>query len=559
MKIFSVHLLGGASLLLFTIAPARAQITSFVNNGLVGVGEISANAVDTTGQDTIGGIFSAMAVNQNSITITTNGQGNKVYSGTLYGQCDRGLNNDDETPLYTTDFHGRLESFSFTITPATSGPDQPGNIQLTNTATELYSDFKGNPYTGYDADSISTVAANGIAGLPQSSQDSHLSLDAEGLTIAPDGTTYTSDEYGPIIYHFNTAGQLLNVIIPPAAYIPLNSSGAVDYTSASDPPSNGRIANGGFEGLSFTPDGQYLVVALQRPLVQDGGSHENSNSKPDAQNTRILEFYMTGSKAGQLAHEWYYVTHTDGNDHGRATGVSEIMALNDTQFFVLDRDTGGRGAANNNGPTFKWVVAVDTAGATDIAGTGFDQAAGTSGEVAVSYMPLSSTGTNVSGFGTVVPVSQYNLVSLIDTTSLGLPRFGQNASADWNHAKTQIMSTDDTVPEKLEGMALIPENNPASPNRFLLLVGSDNDFINSGNVLVNGTQTPGLSDSPATGQVETDNTKIYAYDLTLPGASVLIPTQPTTDSPVLPPWGLVVLAGLLVLAASRCVPRDRVA
>jgi hypothetical protein len=551
MKISSRSFFFGASFLFLSLAPASAQITSFVNNGLVGVGEINANAVDTTGLDTIGGIFSAMAFNQNSLQVTTNSQGATVYSGTLYGQSDRGLNDEDTGS--TTDFHGRLESFSISITPATGSPGAAGQIQLSNTATELYSDLKGNPLTGLDATSVSTTAANGIAGLPQSSTNNHISLDAEGLTLAPDGTTYTSDEYGPIVYHFGAAGQLVNVIIPPAAYTPI-TNGAVDYSAAADPTTSGRTANGGLEGLSFTPDGQYLVAALQRPLVQDGGSVENSNGKPIAENTRILQFYATGPKAGQLAHEYVYVLHTDGNDHGRATGLSELLALNDTQFLVLDRDSGGRGAANNNPPSYKEVVAVDTSTATDIAGTGFDQEGGTSGDVVLPTAALSPSGTNVSGFGTVVPLPEQPVVNLIDTTSTNHPQltnFGQNASADWTHDKTSILSTDDTVPEKLEGMALIPEKNLASPNHFLLLVGSDNDYINQGNILENGSQVAGLNDSTENGG-ETDNTKIYAYDVTLPGASVLIPPlPPETDTPVMPVWGLAGLAGLLLLAALR--------
>ena len=104
-----------------------------------------------------------MAFNQNSLQVTANGQGGTVYSGTLYGQSDRGLNDEDNNT--TTDFHGRLESFSLTIAPASGSPGTPGQIQLTNTAAELYSDLKGNPFTGFDATSISTVAGQRDRGI----------------------------------------------------------------------------------------------------------------------------------------------------------------------------------------------------------------------------------------------------------------------------------------------------------------------------------------------------------------------------------------------------------
>ena len=124
-------------------------------------------------------------------------------------------------------------------------------------------------------------------------------------------------------------------------------------------------------------------------LVQDGGSVENSNGKPIAENTRVLVFYAAGPNAGKVAHEYVYVLHSDSNDHGRSTGISELLALNDTQFLILDRDSGGRGAANNNAPSYKEVVAVDTAGATDLAGTAFDQQGASSGDAVLPTAALS--------------------------------------------------------------------------------------------------------------------------------------------------------------------------
>lgn len=535
------------ALLAATAVHADAQFSGYANNGLVGVGSISANAVDATGNDTIGGIFSAMAFNQSSIQINTSG-GNRIYSGVLIGQSDRGYNVDDTG--ITSDFHPRYETFSLTITPTTGSPGAEGQIQLTNNGATMYTDPKGNVFSGLDANSISTVAANGFANLPQSSSNNHLALDPEGYATAMDGSFYTSDEYGPIIYHFGANGVLLNTIVPPVAFTPI-VGGSVNYSALSDPDS-GRMANGGLEGLSITPDGQYLVAMMQKPIVQDGGKHLNSSGKTDAQNIRLLLFNLTGANAGQLAHEYVYTAHFNSGDHNKATGVSEVLALSSTKFLVLDRDTSGRGTANNNAPSYKAVVVIDTTSATDIAGTGFDKQLGASGALGLPVAALSLSGTSVSGFGTVVPVAQMDLVNLIDTTQLA--RFGQNVSADWNKNKDTIISNNNSVPEKLEGMTIIPENDPMKPNHYLLLVGSDNDYITQSGVRENGAIVPNSADTTL-GTGETCNTKIYAYDVTLPGAAVLMPAV-AAETPAMPTWGLILLGVLLTAAAAtKLLPR----
>ncbi len=431
---------------------------------------------------------------------------------------------------------------------------------FTNTACTLYHDPAGNLLTGLDASSISTVAANGIAGLPASPIDNHISLDAEGLAFAPDGSHYTSDQYGPFIYHFDAMGNLLNVIEPPAAYIPI-TNGHADFTSITDPTTSGRMANSGLEGVTVTPDGKYLVAIMQRPLRQDGGNSTNSKQKPNGQNVRMLVFSATGPNVGQLLHEYVYCCRTfDTGDKNKATGVSEILALNDTQFLVIDRDTGGRGTANNNPPTFKEVVAIDTTGATDLAGTGFDLQGDAPGALGLPVAALDTAGTSISGFGNVVPVQEFYLVNLIDVTQTR--RFGQNTNADLSTSKSSVVSDNNSVPEKLEGMALIPENDPTKPNTLILLVGSDNDYIvEDPGVWENGAFLPGSANviSANIDSGESDDTKLYAYEVTLPGASVFVVPQTPADEPTmptLPQWGLICLGVLLTAFAGRFLVRN---
>jgi hypothetical protein len=161
--------------------------------------------------------------------------------------------------------------------PGTTFPQN--QVRLANVATTPVRDQSSNNFTGFDANDTDQPAfpAAIVPVLPGSSRGFHRSLDAEGIRLTFDGTFYTSDEYGPYIYHFTRFGLLLDTIVPPAAFIPkvgsTYGSRVVNFTADSDPDS-GRRSNRGFEGLGITDHGRKLVAMLQRPLIQDGGSKD---------------------------------------------------------------------------------------------------------------------------------------------------------------------------------------------------------------------------------------------------------------------------------------------
>ncbi|MER2602712.1 MAG: esterase-like activity of phytase family protein, partial [Candidatus Competibacter phosphatis] len=84
----------------------------------------------------------------------------------------------------------------------------------------------------------------------------------------------------------------------------------------------GRVTNKGMEGLAVTPNGKLLVGIMQANLEQD-----------DTGNLRIVTI---DTRTGET-HEYAYLL-TDGS------GVSEILAVNDHQFLVGERD--GKGMAD---------------------------------------------------------------------------------------------------------------------------------------------------------------------------------------------------------------------
>jgi hypothetical protein len=263
--------LAAAGLLL----PLTPQAQPLVNLGLVGVGHLSGDSFDQLGTnvDTLGGVFSGMWLVPGSISKV----GNTFY-GTIIGLPDRGFGDG------LRDYHPRIEQLRFSLTPHYgTGPAPQNQISITNTGTLLLSQ-NGNLFTGALPDDTNEMnfpksLATGVGG-------GKWSLDPEGIVVVPDGSFYVSDEYGPFVYHFGINGQLADVLVPPAAYIPRRGPvypRVIDYNVTINPTNeSGRYNNRGLEGLTLTPDGKKLVTVIQSPLAQDG---ENRNP---SRNARIL-------------------------------------------------------------------------------------------------------------------------------------------------------------------------------------------------------------------------------------------------------------------------------
>ena len=238
-------------------------------------------------------------------------------------------------------------------------------------------------------------------------------FDPEGLRVSPHGTLFVSDEYGPFLNEFDATGNLLRSFSVPAKFL-VSKQGTED---AELPPGNssGRQPNRGMEGLAITPDGSRLYGIMQSPH-QDGAL--NGSNKRIGTNSRILEV-DAGTGATR---EFLYQLDDKG------FGLNEMLAVNDYQFLVIERDGDGGSSAK-----FKRLVLVDLAGATDISG--------------IESLP--STGTP-SG---VTPVSKTPFLDLL------APAYGLAGAS---------------FPEKIEGIAFGPDLADGS---HLLLVTHDNDFV----------------------------------------------------------------------------------
>ena len=452
---------------------------TFVNQGLQGMGRIAAGTLDFRG-DTFGA-FSGMDL----LLSTWRKNANGSYGGTLYALPDRGPNGIGQVTF--SDYAGRASAFAMTFTPYTSATNLPAvvtsqnQIGFTATGGIVFRDFNNALTTGLDANG--TTVQNGIR-FPSPATGTgagKISLDAEGIRFLKDNSFYVSDEYGANVYYFNASGALQGAILPPPALLPRDAAGNFMYTSLTDAVT-GRRFNQGLEGVAVTPDSKKLVTLLQTGTYQDTTANQQ-----DRTNTRLMIYDISQTKTPTNPIADYVLQLPVYNSTGtgapnRTAAQSELLALNDTQFLVLSRDANGLGLLNGT-IAYKSVLLIDTAGATNIAGTTFE----------TTTTPISPGGVLNS---TIRPVQQVELVNMLNATQL--TKFGENLN---NAAPTRL-----TLGEKWEGMALAPVLEESAPNDYFLFVGNDNDFLAS-NCIVGGLNCSQAVNSDA---------HMMVYRLTLP-------------------------------------------
>jgi hypothetical protein len=254
-------------------------------------------------------------------------------------------------------------------------------------------------------------------------------FDPEGLVVNPrTGHFLVSDEYGPSLLEINGAGQQVRRYPIPANLLPRNAaSGAVNHASDTGNTA-GKRTNRGFEGLAISPDGRTVYAMLQSAMLDEGGSSGVFN--------RIVAFDTRTTRP--IAQ---YAYRMEGSSEGR--GISALVALNDTEFLVLERNNRGLGVpdARVDQTPNKKVFRISLAGASDVSGINLATA------VAGSFTPVSKVAA-----------------PWLDLAQTTLPELGSIS------------------PEKWEGLTIGPRLADGS---YLVLAGTDNDY----SVTQNGTGT----------------------------------------------------------------------
>jgi hypothetical protein len=382
----------------------------------------------------------------------------------------------------TGDYRARVQLFDFSLRPRTGAPHAQTGLDLRLRRTLLLTDSDGAPTTGLDP---SGVRASGkvFPDLPAAS-NGRVSLDDEAVALSGDGSFWISDEYGPLIYHYDARGRMIGAIRPPEAIIP-RRDGKENFSageSVKGEPQSGRQNNQGFEGMSVVPGAKKLFVMTQSALVQD---LDPSTPKSSRRNVRLLEYDIAG--APRLVHE--YAVQLPLYDEGGKTNVaaqSEMLAIDDHRLLLLCRDSGGGFAGKRDASAYRVVNIIDTTGADDIAGR-YDAAEG-------SIAPGGQLRPDIR------PAPLRPFLDINDNAQLS--RFGLHNGAPNDRGDLY---------EKWEGLALAPAGDPASPNDYFLFVGSDNDFITQ-----HGTMA-GKSYSDASG-ADVD-TLVLAYRVTFAAES----------------------------------------
>ena len=336
----------------------------------------------------------------------------------------------------TVSYIARFQTVTMNLTPNAPGAATPFTVTPTLAGTTLL--WSGSPLTyGSGAGLGTTINGSPLgSGAPAantsgkfyftgrsdnfdpsktSGNPNNARLDPESIRVSNGGTrVYVSDEYGPYIYEFDRAtGERLRSFTLPANLdvAKLSPVGAAEISGNT----SGRTANKGMEGLAITPDGKTLVGIMQASLTQDaalGGAAGN------------LLRIVTVDVATGATHEYGYLL-TSGS------GVSDIVALNDHEFLVDERD--GKGLGDGSKAKIKQVFKIDLAGAVDITGMDGTEAA--------------THAVNKSVF--------LDLVDLLSKDGID---------------KSQI-------PSKIEGLALGQDIDINGVTQHTLWVANDNDFV----------------------------------------------------------------------------------
>jgi hypothetical protein len=150
-------------------------------------------------------------------------------------------------------------------------------------------------------------------------------LDPEGFVVNPtNGKFLVSDEYGPSLYEFNRDGTLSRAFTTPDNLIPRNGANPPVPNFADDTGNTkGKTTNRGFEGLAVSPDGKFVYAMLQSAMLDEGAGNGVYN--------RIVKF---DAATGKAVAQYAYMMDTAGQ--GR--GISALVALNDREFLVLERN-----------------------------------------------------------------------------------------------------------------------------------------------------------------------------------------------------------------------------
>ncbi|MGQ9861617.1 MAG: esterase-like activity of phytase family protein, partial [Thiobacillaceae bacterium] len=264
------------------------------------------------------------------------------------------------------------------------------------------------------------AAMNGLA--PSPSNVLGNAFDPEAMVVNPKtGNFLVSDEYGPSLYEFDRNGELVRAFTTPANIVPRNAVSGVANYAGDTGNTAGKRSNRGFEGLATSPDGNYTYAMLQSAMLDEGGKNGTVN--------RIVKFdNATGTAVAQYAYPMKRAS--------QGQGISALVAINEHEFLVLERNNRGVGVGADFATADKEVYRIDISGADDVTGIDLDSG--------VAYAKVTKSAQWLD----------------LDADTIDL-----DGDGDLEDAGKSL--------EKWEGLAIGPQLNDGS---FLILAGTDNDY-----------------------------------------------------------------------------------
>ena len=416
-------------LVLSALVAALFATPAFAGPSVIAVGSLSGSFSDLSGlsgtlengatKSLLGGMGSGLAWAGGSTFLALPDRGPNASDYTGGTAVDKTTSYIDRFHTVTLQLNQTASGsgFNYSLTPALN------KTTLLYSATPLsYGSTSGLP-SGTPSENTAnkfyfTGRSDGF-GSGTSLSASNARFDPEAIRVSADGrSVFVSDEYGPYVYQFDrrTGERIRTYDLPGSGpgNLGVAKESAVGATEISA-NSSGRVANKGMEGLAITPDGKTLVGFMQSALLQDGGDGKKAN--------RIVTIDVATGATKEYAY--------NNAIGGKSFNSSEILAVNDHQFLVLERD--GKGLGDGSSAAVKQVWAVDLAGAEDISGI--------SGEAA--------------------------LLAKAPSKKLFL---------DLKAALNAFGITDDKIPAKLEGMAFGEDIIENGSIFHTLYVANDNDF-----------------------------------------------------------------------------------
>lgn len=265
--------------------------------------------------------------------------------------------------------------------------------------------------------------------------------DFEGIVVDPaDGSFWLCDEYRPAIYHFTSAGVLIDRFVPIGTAAAAGQEPGYYGTEVLPAVIAQRRQNRGFEAIALYNGKIYAFVQspARNPVSTSNGALNAMR------NVRLVEFNTSTHATRQFI---YVMDNADlgGGANTRADKIGDMASMGNGDFVVVERDDDSSRDGDADGIIEKKVYRFNLTNATDVS--------------AMSGL-IGSTGKTADQL-TVAELLANNITPVMKMLQVDLVAAGYDAV------------------QKVEGLAVV--------DPFTLAVINDNDFQVAGITIDNAT------------------------------------------------------------------------